>query len=46
MASVNLDEQLQIAVQNKQKAFYKKDNRGFNFWVTQIELIKTKMRMT
>jgi hypothetical protein len=46
LKSMTLEEQLEIALDKKQEAFYKKDNRGFNFWCTQIELIKNKIRMS
>jgi hypothetical protein len=42
LKSVSNNEQLQIAIENKQKAFYQKDARAFNFWVSQIELINYK----
>lgn len=42
--SLSLDQQLQIALQNRQTAKDKKDNRGFNFWTTQIEVISEKIK--
>jgi hypothetical protein len=37
-----ISEQLQIAMKNKQKAFEDKDSKRFNFWVTQVELLKIR----
>lgn len=42
LRTISFNEQLQIAIENKQKAFYQKDAKAFNFWVSQIELIQSK----
>lgn len=39
----NLQHQLHIAILNKKKSYEEKSPRAFNFWNTQIELIKNKI---